>query len=78
MIGGTSINKCTDSSLILFNTKIYTLNDTYPLAEALVIKDKKIHFGAGAGVVADSIPENEWEECRQKSKVFIDAIEMIL
>ena len=51
MIGGTSINKCTDSSLILFNTKIYTLNDTYPLAEALVIKDKKIiYVGDNEGV----------------------------
>ena len=51
MIGGTSINKCTDSSLILFNTKIYTLNDTYTLAEALVIKDKKIvYVGDNEGV----------------------------
>ena len=33
--------------------------------------------GAGAGVVADSVPENEWLECRQKSKVFMDAMEMI-
>ena len=51
MIGGTSINKCTDSSLILFNTKIYTLNDTYTLAEALVNKDKKIvYVGDNEGV----------------------------
>jgi len=42
-----------------------------------VIKDKKIHVGAGAGVVADSVPENEWLECMQKSKVFMDAMEMI-
>ena len=34
-------------------------------------------IGAGAGIVADSIPENEWLECRQKSKVFMDAMEMI-
>ena len=33
--------------------------------------------GAGAGVVADSIPEKEWEECKQKAKVFLDALEMI-
>tara|TARA_B100000459_G_C8596944_1_gene210184 strand:+ start:2924 stop:4390 length:1467 start_codon:yes stop_codon:yes gene_type:complete len=52
--------------------------DTAIAIRTAVIKDKKIHVGAGAGVVADSIPENEWEECRQKSKVFIDAIEMIL
>jgi anthranilate/para-aminobenzoate synthase component I len=27
--------------------------------------------------VADSIPENEWNECLQKAHVFLDAIEMI-
>ena len=43
----------------------------------LKVKDKIIHVGAGAGVVADSVPENEWLECRQKSKVFMDAMEMI-
>ena len=36
-----------------------------------------IHVGAGAGVVADSVPENEWQECVQKSKVFADAMEML-
>lgn len=51
--------------------------DTAIAIRTAVIKDKKIHVGAGAGVVADSIPENEWLECRQKSKVFIDAMEMI-
>ena len=40
-------------------------------------KNNKIHVGAGAGVVADSIPENEWNECLQKAHVFLDAIEMI-
>ena len=42
-----------------------------------VIKDGLIHVGAGAGVVADSVPENEWQECVQKSKVFADAMEML-
>ena len=51
--------------------------DTAIAIRTAVIKDKKIHVGAGAGVVADSIPENEWLECRQKSKVFLDAMEMI-
>ena len=51
--------------------------DTAIAIRTAVIKDKKIHVGAGAGVVADSIPENEWLECRQKSRVFMDAMEMI-
>jgi len=51
--------------------------DTAIAIRTAVIKDNKIHVGAGAGIVADSIPENEWEECKQKSTVFIDAMEMI-
>jgi len=51
--------------------------DTAIAIRTAVIKDNKIHVGAGAGIVADSIPENEWEECKQKSKVFLDAMEMI-
>ena len=51
--------------------------DTAIAIRTAVIKDQVIHVGAGAGVVADSVPENEWLECRQKSKVFMDAMEMI-
>ena len=51
--------------------------DTAIAIRTAVIKDQTIHVGAGAGIVADSIPENEWLECRQKSKVFMDAMEMI-
>ena len=52
--------------------------DTAIAIRTAVIKDQVIHVGAGAGIVADSIPENEWLECKQKAKVFVDAIEMIL
>jgi anthranilate synthase component 1 len=51
--------------------------DTAIAIRTAVIKNQMIHVGAGAGVVADSVPENEWLECRQKSKVFMDAMEMI-
>jgi len=51
--------------------------DTAIAIRTAVIKDQVIHVGAGAGIVADSIPENEWLECKQKAKVFVDAIEMI-
>jgi len=51
--------------------------DTAIAIRTAVIKDNVIHVGAGAGIVADSVPENEWLECKQKSKVFIDALEMI-
>lgn len=32
----------------------------------MVIKDQQIHFQAGAGIVYDSIPENEWYETLHK------------
>ena len=51
--------------------------DTAIAIRTAVIKDNKIHVGAGAGIVADSVPENEWLECIQKSKAFLDALEMI-
>ena len=51
--------------------------DTAIAIRTAVIKDNIIHVGAGAGIVADSIPENEWLECKQKAKVFLDAMEMI-
>ena len=51
--------------------------DTAIAIRTAVIKNNKIHVGAGAGIVADSIPENEWNECLQKAHVFLDAIEMI-
>ena len=52
--------------------------DTAIAIRTAVIKDGLIHVGAGAGIVADSDPESEWLECKQKSKVFLDAMEMIL
>ena len=51
--------------------------DTAIAIRTAIIKDKVMHVGAGAGIVADSIPENEWHECKHKSKVFVDAIKMI-
>ena len=51
--------------------------DTAIAIRTAVIKDGVIHVGAGAGIVADSISENVWLECKQKSKVFLDAMEMI-
>ena len=39
-----------------------------------VKKGDKVYVQAGAGVVADSIPENEYEECANKAGAVIDAI----
>lgn len=39
-------------------------------------KNGKVFIRSGAGIVADSIPENEYQECINKAKAVMDAIEM--
>ncbi len=41
-----------------------------------VIKDGKLHVQAGAGIVADSIPQNEWIETQNKAKALLMAAEI--
>lgn len=41
-----------------------------------VIKDGKLHVQAGAGIVADSVPENEWIETQNKAKAILRASEI--
>lgn len=42
-----------------------------------VKKGKKVFVQAGAGVVADSIPENEYQECANKAGAVIEAIKKV-
>ena len=42
-----------------------------------VIKDGKLHVQAGAGIVADSIPHNEWVETQNKAKALLRAAEIV-
>ncbi|MDR3322260.1 MAG: anthranilate synthase component I family protein [Synergistaceae bacterium] len=39
-----------------------------------VLKDNLVYVQAGAGIVADSVPEREYEECLRKADAMIDAI----
>ena len=39
-------------------------------------KNDRICIRAGAGIVADSVPENEFMECRNKARAVVTAIEM--
>jgi anthranilate synthase component 1 len=41
-----------------------------------VLKDKRIYVQAGAGIVADSNPDSEWEETRSKARALLRAAEM--
>ncbi len=41
-----------------------------------VVKDKTLYVQAGAGIVADSVPENEWQETRNKARAVLRAAEL--
>jgi anthranilate synthase component 1 len=42
-----------------------------------VVKDGKLHVQAAAGIVADSIPENEWRETQNKARALLAAAEQV-
>jgi anthranilate synthase component I len=50
--------------------------DTAIAIRTAVIKDGRIHVQAGAGIVHDSVPENEWQETLNKAKALMRAVEM--
>lgn len=43
-----------------------------------LVKDGKVYVQAGAGVVADSVPENEHQECCNKAKAVLTAVQQAL
>jgi anthranilate synthase component I len=49
--------------------------DTCIVLRTAIIKDGKMYVQAGAGVVADSVPENEHQECVNKAKALFRAAE---
>ena len=42
-----------------------------------VIKNNMLYVQAGAGIVADSIPQSEWDETQNKAKAVLRAAEMV-
>jgi len=50
--------------------------DTCITIRTIVIKDKRAYFQAGAGIVADSIPAEEYKESINKAKAMLRAIEL--
>lgn len=50
--------------------------DTAIAIRTAVIKDQQLHIQAGAGVVADSVPVNEWEETKNKGRAVFRAVAM--
>jgi anthranilate synthase component 1 len=43
-----------------------------------VVKDKMLYVQAGGGIVADSVPESEWQETVNKSKAVLRAAQLAL
>jgi anthranilate synthase component 1 len=41
-----------------------------------VLKDETLYVQAGAGIVADSIPESEWQETESKARAVMRAAEI--
>ncbi len=42
-----------------------------------VIKDQMLYVQAGAGIVADSVPQSEWDETQNKAKAVIRAAQLV-
>jgi anthranilate synthase component 1 len=50
--------------------------DTAIAIRTAVIQDGTLHIQAGAGIVADSVPANEWEETMNKGRAIFRAVAM--
>ncbi len=50
--------------------------DTAIAIRTAVVHDGRVHVQAGAGVVADSVPELEWKETLNKGRALLRAVEM--
>ena len=42
----------------------------------LVVKEQIAYLGVGAGIVADSVPESEFEETMNKGRALLKAVEL--
>jgi anthranilate synthase component 1 len=48
--------------------------DTCIAIRTIVVKDGKAHIQAGAGIVADSVPEREYRETMHKAQALVRAV----
>ncbi len=51
--------------------------DTAIAIRTALIKDGRVYIQAGAGIVADSVPEREWEETMNKARAVFRAVDMV-
>ena len=50
--------------------------DTCIALRTLIVKEGRAYVQAGAGIVADSVPENEYQETLNKARGLLKAIEI--
>jgi anthranilate synthase component I len=50
--------------------------DSCIVIRTMLVKGKKAYVQAGAGIVADSIPESEYQECLNKAQALVRAVEL--
>jgi anthranilate synthase component 1 len=50
--------------------------DTAIAIRTAIIKNDTLHIQAGAGIVADSVPRNEWDETMNKGRAIFRAVTM--
>ncbi len=51
--------------------------DTAIAIRTALIKEGTVYIQAGAGIVADSVPESEWQETLNKARAIFQAVEMV-
>ncbi len=51
--------------------------DTAIAIRTALIKDGQVYIQAGAGIVADSDPQSEWEETLNKARAIVRAVDMV-
>ena len=75
------INELEDNKRGIYGGAIGYIDLTGNLDTCIAIRiafarDKKVFIRVGAGIVADSVPENEFEECNNKAKAVMNALEI--
>ena len=75
------INELEDNKRGIYGGAIGYIDLTGNLDTCIAIRiafarDKKVFIRVGAGIVADSVPENEFEECNNKARAVMDALRM--
>jgi len=52
--------------------------DTAIAIRTAVVKDQRLYVQAGAGIVADSVPQSEWDETMNKARAVFRAVNLAL